>query len=370
MAGKHIPPLANCHLPPVTIPMKLPRSLSRNLRWRRFRASVRDTLLLVREFAWPLFLFSLAMIGGGFLYFSLAAPTPFAAANRAEAIYLIISLTFLQPLGDFPDVWYLEIFFFLMPIVGLSILAQGLADFGFLLFNRHARSKEWEMAVASTLNNHVVLIGLGHLGYRVARQLVEMDQDVAAIELNPKEDLITTTQAMGIPVIADDARNDKALTGAGVSKAKAIVLCTQNDSLNLQIALKARKMKPDIRVVMRIFDDEFAQMLEDQFGFKAMSATFMASPSFAAAAAGVDITRPITVEGEAFSLARLNVREKSGLIGRSMADIEQKYDLSVVLHRQNHDSDFHPSGEKVLQAGDVLAVLGGPEEIGRLLKDN
>ena len=350
--------------------MNFRQRLSRNIHWRRFRAQIRDTFLLVREFGWPLFLFSLTIIGGGLLYFWLAAPTNYAVANRAEAIYLILGLTFLQPLGDFPDIWYLEIFYFLMPLLGLSILAQGLADFGFLLFNRHARSKEWEMAVASTFNNHVILIGLGHLGFRVARQLVDIDQEVAAIELNPKEDLISSTQAMGIPVIAEDARNDKALIGAGVAKAKAIVLCTQNDSLNLQIALKARKENPDIRVVMRIFDDEFAQMLEEQFGFKAMSATFMAAPSFAAAASAVDITRPITVEGEAFSLARINVRTDSGLIGCSMSDIEQKYDLSVVLHRHFQDSDFHPAGEKKLEAGDVLAVLGGPEQIGRLLKDN
>ena len=350
--------------------MTMDRTFSRKIRWRRFRANIRDTFLLVREFGWPLFLFSLTIVGGGLLYFWLAAPTNYALINQAEAIYHILGLTFLQPLGDFPDVWYLEIFYFLMPLIGLSILAQGLADFGFLLFNRHARSKEWEMAVASTFNDHVVLIGLGHLGYRVARQLVEIDQDVAAIELNPKEDLIATTQALGIPVIADDARNDKALAGSGVAKAKAIVLCTQNDSLNLQIALKARKLNPNIRVVMRIFDDEFAQMLEDQFEFKAMSATFMAAPSFAAAASGVDITRPITVEGESFSLARINVGMGSKLIGRSISDIEQLYDLSVVLHRHDRDSDFHPAGEKRLEVGDVLAVLGGPEEIGRLLKDN
>ena len=344
--------------------------LSRNFRWRKFRASVRDTLLLVREFAWPLFFFSLAVIGGGLLYFSLAAHTNYPIANRAEGVYLILGLTFLQPLGDFPDVWYLQLFYFLMPVIGLSILAQGLTDFGVLLFNRRARSKEWEMAVASTFNNHIILIGLGHLGFRVAKQLFEMDQEVVALELNPAENLIARAQAMGIPVVPGDARHDNALESVGIDKARALLMCTQNDSVNLQVAVKARKLNPDIQVVLRIFDEEFAQMLEDQFGFRAMSATLMAAPSFAAAAAGVDITRPITVEGEAFSLARINVREKSGLIDCPLSDIEQKYDLSIVLHRHDHDSDFHPAGEKVLAAGDVLAVLGGPHQISRLLKDN
>ena len=350
--------------------MTTTRPLSRTFRWRKFRASIRDTLLLIREFAWPLFFFSLAMIGGGLLYYALAANTNFPVANRAEAVYLILGLTFLQPLGEFPDVWYLEVFYFVMPIIGISILAQGLTDFGFLLFNRHARSKEWEMAVASTFNNHIILIGLGHLGFRVARQLYEMDQEVVALELNPAENLITRAQVMGIPVVSGDARHDNALHEVGVDKARAILLCTQNDSMNLQIGLKAHKINPDIQVVLRIFDDEFAEMLEERFGFRAMSATQMASPSFAAAAAGVDITRPITVEGEAFSLARINIPEKSRLIGCSMSEIEQKYDLSVVLHRHDQDLDFHPVGEKRLAAGDVLAILGGPEQIGRLLRDN
>ena len=58
-----------------------------------------------------------------------------------------------------------------MPIIGIGILAQGLADFGSAIFNRKTRNKEWEMAVASTLNKHTILVGLGHLGYRVALEI-------------------------------------------------------------------------------------------------------------------------------------------------------------------------------------------------------
>jgi Trk K+ transport system NAD-binding subunit len=350
--------------------MSVNRTPFHKRQWRKFRANLRDTQLLVREFAWPLLLFSLAILGGGLLYFLLAEFAQKPVSSPAEAIYLVLGLTFLQPLGDFPNVWYLQLFFFLMPILGVSILAQGLTDFGVLLFNRHARTKEWEMAVASTFSDHIILVGLGHLGFRVAKQLYDIDQEVVALELNPAESLIARAQAMGIPVVAGDARHDESLRAVGVDKARTILLCTQNDSMNLQIAMRARKMNDKIHVVLRIFDDEFADLLEEQFGFRAMSATQMASPSFAAAAAGVDITRPITVEGMPLSLARINVRETSKLVGRSISDVEQKYDLSIVLHRHESESDFHPAGEKRLEAGDVLAILGGPEEIGRLLKDN
>lgn len=339
-------------------------------RWRKVRATVRDTLLLLRQFAWPLFFFALAMVGGGLLYYTLSVFAGEPLHSRTEAVYLVLGLTFLQPIGDFPDAWYLQMFYFLMPLIGIIILAQGLADFGVLFFNRRSRSKEWEMAVASTFNNHIILVGLGHLGYRVARYLHDLDQDVVVIEMNPDDDLITTVQALGIPVVQNDGRRDAALEAVGVQKARTILLCTQNDSLNLQIAFKARRLNPAIRVVVRIFDDEFADALQEQFGFQAMSATGMAAPKFAAAAAGVDITRPITIEGETLSLARLDVQPEARLTGRSVAEIEQTYDLSVVLLRQNGESDFHPAGSRRLDGHDVLAVLGGLEQIGRLIDDN
>lgn len=349
------------------------RQHHRNGRLRRLRAGWRDTLLLVREFIRPLTYFTLAVIGGGVLYFLLAQKFNEAvgSSSLAEAIYQVLGLTFLQPLGDsLPQHFQLQLFYFIMPIIGISILAQGLTEFGLLFFNRRERSKEWEMAVASTFQDHIVLVGLGHLGYRVTQKLYELDRDVAVIELNPDEDLIAETQAMGIPVLQDDARREVALQGAGVAKARAIILCTQNDSMNLQIAFKARRLNPQLRVVLRIFDDDFGQSLQEQFGFRAMSATGMAAPTFAAAAADVDVTRPITVEGEALSLARLKVAEGSTLLQCTVAEIEQTYAVSVVLVREDGRSNFHPSGERSLKLGHVLGVLGGPEQINKLVDDN
>lgn len=326
----------------------------------------------MREFIRPLTFFTLAVIGGGVLYFLLAQRfDEEIGSSLAEAIYQVLGLTFLQPLGDnLPENFQLQIFYFVMPIIGISILAQGLTEFGLLFFNRRERSKEWEMAVASTFQDHIVLVGLGHLGFRVTQKLYELDRDVAVIELNPDEDLIVETQAMGIPVLQDDARREAALQGAGITKARAIILCTQNDSMNLQIAFKARRLNPQLRVVLRIFDDDFSESLEEQFGFRAMSATGMAAPTFAAAAADVDITRPITVEGETFSLARLNLAEESGLLNCSVSEIEQNYDVSVVLLREDGRSDFHPAGERTLKMGHVLGILGGPEQINKLVDDN
>lgn len=334
------------------------------------RASLRDTLLLIREFRAPLILFSAAIIGIGIIYHYVSGLVGEPTGSLSEAIYLMLTLTFLQPSGDFPTHPFLQTWYFLMPLIGVVTLAQGLADFGILFFNRRARSKEWEMAVASTYRNHTVLVGLGHLGYRVIEELHKMEESAVVVELNPSANLIAEVKNMGIPIIHDDATSPAALEAARIREAHTIILCMQNDAVNLQVALKARSINPNIRVVIRIFDEDFAKALHDQFGFTALSATVMAAPVFAAAAAGADVTNPISIEGQLLSLARLTVPASSKLARKTIGFVEDTYHLNVILIRFDHQSEMHPTDGRVIGVGDTLAVLGGPGELSRLMHDN
>jgi len=339
-------------------------------RWHQWRASLRDTQILLDEFRQPLALFAIAILGIGTLYYFAASKIGEPLASLPEAYYLMLTLAFLQPSGGFPHHPFLQIWYFILPLIGVITLAHGLADFGILLFNRRARSKEWEMAVATTFSNHTILVGLGHLGYRVVSQLREMNKQVVVIELNPSAELFAAAQNMGIPVIQDDATRPAALEAAGIKRAQTIVLCTQNDAKNLQTAVKARGLNPKIQVVIRIFDEEFAKSLHEQFGYVALSATGMAAPVFAAAAAGADVTPPITVEGQPLSLARLTISPNSLLAGKNVGETEDQYNLSIVLLRRDNHSDMHPSSGKTFMSGDIVAVLGGPDELYHLMHDN
>jgi len=345
-----------------------PRSTRHNV--NHWRASLRDTLLLLREFRTPLILFSVTILGIGTAYYGMSRQFGEPIGSLAESIYLMLTLVFLQSSGTFPTHPYLQIWFFLLPLIGLGVLAQGLADFGILFFNRRARSKEWEMAVASTFSKHIVLVGLGHLGYRVIEKLHQMEESVVVVELNPTADLTIEVQKMGIPIIHDDATRPATLEAAGIQRAKTVIVCMQNDAVNLQVALKARTVNPKIQVVIRIFDADFAKALREQFGFTALSATEMAGPVFAAAAAGADVTNPISIEGQLLSLARLTITSDSTLAGKTIGFIEDTYHLNIVQVRFDHHSEMHPSDSRKLNVNDTLAVLGGPQELNRLMHDN
>jgi Trk K+ transport system NAD-binding subunit len=341
-----------------------------SIRIRQWKAGWRDTLILLKEFQSPLLLFTIAVVGGGLIYSAIARAVGHPIHNLVEAFYIVLTAAFLQPVGEFPKYFGLQIFYFVMPLIGIVILAQGLADFGSLLFNRRARNKEWEMAVASTMNKHIVLIGLGHLGYRVAQKLYEMGENIAVVEINPGTHTTVAARDMGIPVIQADARHVGALEAANIKDARTIILASQNDAMNLQIALKARSLNPNIQVVIRIFDEDFAHSLQEQFGFIALSATEMAAPVFAASAAGADVTNPISIEGQQLSLARLCINASSKLSNKTVGYVEDNYHLNIILLRHDHQSEMHPTDTSPLHAGDTLAVLGGPEQLSRLMQDN
>lgn len=336
-----------------------------------FRASLRDTLLLLSEFRTALVLFIFAILGGGLLYQTIARQAGEPVHNFTEAIYIVLSLAFFQPPVDFPNSPFLEAFFFVMPLIGIGTLALGLADFGYLFFNRRARSKEWEVAIASTLDKHHILVGLGHLGFHVVQHLKgAMNRPMAVIELDPSADLISAVQEMDIPIIHDDGSRESALEAAGVRRASSIILCIQDDAVNLKIALKARSLNPNIRVIIRIFDDDFAKALTQQFGFIALSGTGLAAPAFAASATDSEITRPISIEGESFSLAKITISPGCLLEGKTVGQIEDSYIVSLILVRHEGKSDFHPTDSHPVVSDDMLAVLGRPDRLHQLIHDS
>ncbi|HUG33623.1 MAG TPA: NAD-binding protein [Anaerolineales bacterium] len=338
--------------------------------WRDIRAGWRDTIILINEFHTPVILFTITVLIAAFTYAALAEAAGEPVEGYTEAVYIALTSAFFQFNGEFPNSIFLQLFHIFMPIVGISALALGLADFGSLLFNRRARNKEWEMAVASTMKKHTIVVGLGHLGFRIIQKLHGMDRQIVVIELDPATDLISAVQKMKIPIIQADATRPVTLEAANIKSAQTIILASQNDAMNLQIALKARTLNPEIHVVIRIFDEDFAQALREQFGFTALSATEMAAPVFASAAAGADVTNPISIEGQQFSLARFTISPGSKLANRTIGYVEDNFKLNVILLRHNQTSELHPKDTVPLQAGDTLAVLGGPEQLRKLMLNN
>jgi hypothetical protein len=245
------------------------------------------TLLLLRrligEFRWTLALLTFAVLFLGGIY----SITPHAALggkppSLATSFFGAWMALFAQPIMMPPETWYIALLCALYPLLGFGLVGEGVVRIGLLILSREHGEKEWTRVTASTYRNHIVLCGLGHLGFRILRQLTAANIAVVALEKDADGRFLADAKATGTPVLVRNMQADEALIEAGVPHARAIIIATNDDMANLEVALDARRMNPKIRVIMRLFDqsmaDKFkeAALIDEAFSPAALAAPIVA----------------------------------------------------------------------------------------------
>ena len=342
-----------------------------NARWniqRTLRAQWRDARVLFQESRSSLLLFAGIVLGGAviFRYFYLY-PDTLRHPRFIEALHATFALIFFETLLPFPEQWYLQILFFIIPVLGLAVAADGILRFGAALLNKQARGQKWQEAMASTYSNHVVVCGMGKVGYRVSAELLKFGREVVGIELNPAGRFVEKVQELGIPLIIADARRAENLLKVGIERADAVVPCTDDELTNLDIALDARELNPGIKVVMRMFNSELARRVERGFGIHtAFSTSELAAPLFATAAMRFNVKYCFYVGDTLLNVGEIVVVSGSPLTEYCIAKLEQELDLSVINYQGTRGNDWHPPTDLCLAAGDKILVLASLEALEQL----
>ncbi|MEW5869274.1 MAG: NAD-binding protein [Chloroflexota bacterium] len=346
-------------------------SMKRNLR-RALRAQLRDTWVLLQESKTALLFFIALVLGGALIfYFFYTDPHTGESIDFAEALYGTFTLVFFQGTLDFPHQWYLQLLFFVIPILGLVVAAEGVIRFGVALTNKQERGQKWQIAMASTYSGHVIICGMGKVGYRVTLELLKFDREVVAIEQDPQARFVEKARALGIPVIIADARRTENLVKAGVLQADAVIPCTNDELTNLDIALDARELNPQAKVVMRMFDPDLARRVEKGFGIHtAFSTSALAAPVFAAATMRVNVKASFYVNDVLLNISELVIQPGAQIEDWSVQQLEQSLDLSVVSYIESDASHLHPAPELPIKAGDAILVLASLDTLHRLDKMN
>src|SRR6476619_4686938 len=90
-------------------------------------------------------------------------------------------LTFQSSL-DLPSSLLGKLLFFLIPLLGLALIFQSVLNFGRLLLDKGSRREAWQVALASTYRDHIIVCGLGRVSLRVVLQLLESGYEPVVIE--------------------------------------------------------------------------------------------------------------------------------------------------------------------------------------------
>jgi Trk K+ transport system NAD-binding subunit len=130
-------------------------------------------------------------------------------------------------------------------------------------------------------HGHVVICGGGKIGSAVIGLLTAAGKRVVVIESNPDAGLIRRARDRDVDLLTGDAQRDDALDLCDIPHAAAVLALTDNDAVNVEIALGARARRPDVPLVVRMENDAFASAASSIFGIAAFSPSALTAPALA-----------------------------------------------------------------------------------------
>ena len=331
----------------------------------RLRITVEYARYLLWEFRWSLGVFwGIVLIGGLIFSFLYKDHEGVPVLGYVEACYAIFMLIFLESYLKFPETWYLQPFFFLLPVIGLGAVADSLVRLAYLTFTSKQKLPEWQRMVASLYRRHVVVVGVGKVGFQIIKGFLALREPVVVIE-RPGADTALLEEIMdqGVPVVRGDGRVLKTLEQAGVARARAVVLATSDDLTNLDSGLTARDLNGEARIVLRLFDESLAQKVQGAFAMPAISTAMTSAPAFIAAATGRKVYQKFQLAGQHLHLIDLTVNPDGGLVGRSVREIQADRQVNIVMHSGRKGVNVNPGHTIVFEPGDELLVVAPLERL-------
>ncbi|HET6573082.1 MAG TPA: NAD-binding protein [Fimbriiglobus sp.] len=270
--------------------------------------------------------------------------------------------------GENQDAW-VKVFLSVLKVAGAALLAGFTAIFtNYLLKARLGGALE---ARKIPDGGHLVVCGLGNVGFRCIEELVRMGKPVVAVERVNDNPFAATVRRMGVPVIVGDATVSEVLRQARADTARAVIAATSSELANLEIALLVRQENPTQRVVVRLSDPDFAQAVREAANIRlAVSVPALAAPAFAAALYGDRVQTLVSVGGRTLAVVELTVQPNDPClheVSLLAAMVDYRLLPVAVSGREPFAVGGIPHGYR-LQAGDRLTVVIELSDLERLLR--
>lgn len=278
-----------------------------------------------------------------------------------KAVYAVLNMVSFQvSFADMPPGPALDPFFAVVPLVGIPLLlvfGARLLNILRIFFVRQERGQMWQRALASTVEHPIIICGLGHVGYRIADALLDLERPTIGIEAVSSplvEELITR----GLPVTMGDIRQKDVLSRAGVDRARVVIVCTHDDIANIEAAFHVRELNPNAKIILRLFEDEIAGTIQEHFEVAAtLSRSALAAQAFAYAALGVEAIETFIMDDQVFVLTEVPIHSLSPLANKRVDEIEASFTATVVCVFCGAELIIEPEPDRVLRKSDSVFIF-------------
>jgi Trk K+ transport system NAD-binding subunit len=220
----------------------------------------------------------------------------------------------------------------------------------------------------------IILCGLGRMGGRVLEYLQAAGLPVVIVDTSCTPD---DSRLNGGRMVRGDCRRREVLEAAGVRDARGVLLLTGDDLLNISATLMVRSLNPDVRIVLRMFNQNLIGRLGHALpNVFALSTSLLTAPLLAMTALTGQALGMFRLEGVTDGrreVAELTVSPDSSLLGRTLVEVTGWRDIQVLAHvPASGDTRFllDVDLEARLTAGDRMVVCGEPRSVATLLSSS
>lgn len=220
--------------------------------------------------------------------------------------------------------------------------------------------------------DHVVMVGLGRVGQRVANWLRIFRQPFVVLTDVP-DNLALFPQ---IPLLIGDPIQQ--IQQANIATAKSLVLATDDQILNLEVALTAREAtqhrQPPLQLVIRSYNQRFGASLASLIpDARVMTVSALAAEAFVGSAFGENILSLFRLNGQTILVTEFLIEAGDTLVGKLLSQVAYGYGVVPIFYEPNSERRSLDSGDSLmpsetwmLQAGDRLILLSTIDGLRRI----
>ncbi|MEM9483252.1 MAG: NAD-binding protein [Cyanobacteria bacterium P01_F01_bin.116] len=173
---------------------------------------------------------------------------------------------------------------------------------------------------AGVHQDHFIVCGLGSLGQQIILNLTKFSFDafevqIAGIDRTP----VTEWEVEDLPTmlnqepIIGDCRRDRILQQADIDNARAVIIVTSDESVNVQTAIAARRLNPKAHIIVRSSRKGLNRLLSRQLGrFVALDATELPAMTFALAGLEDNTLSVFNIDTFQFRVVERQITVKDG----------------------------------------------------------
>ncbi len=208
---------------------------------------------------------------------------------------------------------------------------------------------------------YIVILGAGHVGFMLARQLIAEGKSVAIIENDPSRSK-EAVNSLDCLVVNDSGTNLAALKKAGIQKASAFVSVTGSDELNLISCGIVSNQFPEVSTIARVRNLGYSET--SLISSSILGIDHIINPDLEAAKAIVLALKHgarsdiMLFENTKIQMRDLFLSRESSFIDKPLRVIREEcrieFLISVVIRE---DYYIIPEGDTVLKENDRIYIL-------------